>query len=82
MTPGSPRTRSPSDGSASPGSSRGADGLRSDAVSDAGAWWRDGVFYEIYPRSYADSDGDGVGDLRGVIDHLDHLPGSASTASG
>lgn len=40
---------------------------------DAGAWWKEGVFYQIYPRSYGDSNGDGVGDLRGVIDHLDHL---------
>jgi alpha-glucosidase len=39
----------------------------------APSWWRDGVLYEIYPRSFADSDADGVGDLRGVIDHLDHL---------
>jgi len=36
-------------------------------------WWRDGVLYEIYPRSFADSDGDGVGDLRGVRERLDHL---------
>jgi alpha-glucosidase len=36
-------------------------------------WWRDGVIYEIYPRSFADSDGDGVGDLRGIIGRLDHL---------
>ena len=36
-------------------------------------WWRDGVVYQIYPRSYADTNADGVGDLRGVIEHLDHL---------
>ncbi len=36
-------------------------------------WWRGGVLYQIYPRSFADSNGDGHGDLRGVIDHLDHL---------
>ncbi|MDX6200055.1 MAG: alpha-glucosidase [Actinomycetota bacterium] len=36
-------------------------------------WWRDAVVYEIYIRSYADSDGDGVGDLEGIRTHLDHL---------
>jgi alpha-glucosidase len=36
-------------------------------------WWQRGVVYQIYPRSFADTDGNGVGDLRGIIDHLDHL---------
>lgn len=39
----------------------------------ASDWVKDAVIYEIYPQSFADSDGDGIGDLRGVIDHLDHL---------
>lgn len=36
-------------------------------------WWRSGVLYQIYLRSFADSDGDGVGDLGGVLAHLEHL---------
>ncbi len=36
-------------------------------------WWRQAVFYEIYPRSFADTNGDGIGDLNGITAHLDHL---------
>lgn len=36
-------------------------------------WWEDTVVYQIYPRSFADHDGDGIGDLRGIRDRLDHL---------
>ena len=36
-------------------------------------WWRDGVIYQIYPRSFADSNGDGIGDLHGIIGKLDYL---------
>ncbi|WP_250007360.1 alpha-glucosidase [Actinoplanes sp. M2I2] len=39
------------------------------------SWWKSAVVYQIYPRSFADADGDGMGDLRGIIDHLDHLAG-------
>lgn len=36
-------------------------------------WWRDGVIYQIYPRSFADSNGDGIGDLQGIQSKLDYL---------
>jgi alpha-glucosidase len=42
-------------------------------IATGDAWWRSGVVYQIYVRSFADSTGDGHGDLQGVIDHLDHL---------
>ena len=56
-----------------PGSASAAD------LDAASRWWLDGVVYQVYPRSFADSNGDGVGDLQGLIDHLDHLAGGADS---
>ena len=37
------------------------------------AWYKEGVVYQIYPRSFKDSNNDGIGDLKGIIEKLDYL---------
>ena len=43
-------------------------------------WWKEAIVYQIYPRSFKDSDGDGIGDLKGIISKLDYLKGLGITA--
>ncbi|MFF3847257.1 glycoside hydrolase family 13 protein [Streptomyces sp. NPDC002328] len=50
-----------------------ADGPVTDLSSRNPDWWRQAVVYQVYPRSFADADGDGLGDLRGVTERLPHL---------
>ena len=37
------------------------------------AWWKESVVYQIYPRSFCDSNGDGIGDLNGITEKLEYL---------
>jgi alpha-glucosidase len=46
---------------------------RAPAVATGAPWWKAGVIYHVYVRSFADASGDGVGDLRGLTERLDHL---------
>lgn len=42
-------------------------------IATAAEWWRNAVVYQIYPRSFADGNGDGIGDINGIRSHIDHL---------
>ena len=51
--------------------------FREDAIAETNGyrrkWWKEAVFYQIYPRSFQDSNGDGIGDLAGILARLDYL---------
>lgn len=47
--------------------------MRDSTFQQSRPWWEAGVIYQIYPRSFQDSDGDGVGDLEGIRRRLDHV---------
>ena len=51
----------------------GARGQKPEVDAEGHAWWQHAVFYEIYPRSFADSNNDGIGDLNGITSKFDYL---------
>ncbi|WP_238987180.1 glycoside hydrolase family 13 protein [Confluentibacter flavum] len=54
--------------------------LEKELVNSNKRWWKESIIYQIYPRSFNDSNGDGVGDLRGIIQKLDYIKSLGVTA--
>ncbi len=54
--------------------------VASDVLSDTQKWWKEQIIYQIYPRSFKDSTGNGIGDLRGIINKLDYIKNLGVTA--
>ena len=46
------------------------------------SWWKNAVVYQVYPKSFQDSNGDGIGDLQGIISRLDYLEKLGKDKSG